>query len=138
MNLTKDFRNLCTPASVYLSINVVIFIVIAIQNLGNSKQYCIGKYKCEVPHTMMMFVFKAVYILFWTFVLNSICKAGHKQISWFLVLLPIILLFVILGLVLLKSSSLLFEGFQVEEKSMTQPTEDKTKKKNNNDIANPQ
>ena len=106
------FSNLCTPAFVYLVINVIIFISIAVQNFGNSTQYCVGQYKCQVPNTLMMFVFKAVYILFWTFVLNSICKAGHKEVSWFLVLLPIILLFVILGLVLLKSSSLLLEGMK--------------------------
>lgn len=111
MKYVKDFRNLCTPAFVYLVINVIIFISIAVQNFGNSTQYCVGQYKCQVPNTLMMFVFKAVYILFWTFVLNSICKAGHKEVSWFLVLLPIILLFVILGLVLLKSSSLLLEGY---------------------------
>lgn len=112
MKYVKDFRNLCTPAFVYLVINVIIFISIAVQNFGNSTQYCVGQYKCQVPNTLMMFVFKAVYILFWTFVLNSICKAGHKEVSWFLVLLPIILLFVILGLVLLKSSSLLLEGMK--------------------------
>lgn len=113
MKYVKDFRNLCTPAFVYLVINVIIFISIAVQNFGNSTQYCVGQYKCQVPNTLMMFVFKAVYILFWTFVLNSICKAGHKEVSWFLVLLPIILLFVILGLVLLKSSSLLLEGMKI-------------------------
>ena len=112
MKYVKDFRNLCTPAFVYLVINVIIFISIAVQNFGKSTQYCVGQYKCQVPNTLMMFVFKAVYILFWTFVLNSICKAGHKEVSWFLVLLPIILLFVILGLVLLKSSSLLLEGMK--------------------------
>ena len=43
---------------------------------------------------------KIIYILFWTFILNSLCKAGYKEISWFLVLLPILLLFIILGLVI--------------------------------------
>lgn len=120
MKYVKDFRNLCTPAFVYLVINVIIFISIAVQNFGNSTQYCVGQYKCQVPNTLMMFVFKAVYILFWTFVLNSICKAGHKEVSWFLVLLPIILLFVILGLVLLKSSSLLLEGLDYNHKFHSQ------------------
>lgn len=113
MKYLKDFRNLCTPASVYLAINVIIFIVIAVQNFGNTTKYCVGQYKCTVPNTFVMFVFKAVYILFWTFVLNSICKAGHKEVSWFLVLLPIILLFVLLGLVLINfGASSLLEGFK--------------------------
>ena len=104
MKYSKDFRNLCTPAFVYLAINVVIFIVIAVQNFGNSTQYCVGQYKCHVPNTLMMFVFKAVYILFWTFVLNALCKAGYSEISWFILLLPLILLFIILGLIIMTYS----------------------------------
>ena len=57
-----------------------------------------------------MFLFKAIYILFWTFVLNAVCKAGYKEVSWFLVLLPIILMFVILGMVLINGR--VFEGFK--------------------------
>ena len=113
MKYFKDFKKLCTPASVYLFINVIIFISIAIQNFGNTTQYCVGQYKCNVPNTFSMFLFKAVYMLFWTFVLNAICKAGYKEVSWFMVLLPIILLFIIIGMVILNSgSATIFEGFK--------------------------
>ena len=113
MKYFKDFKKLCTPASVYLFINVIIFISIAIQNFGNTTQYCVGQYKCNVPNTFSMFLFKAIYMLFWTFVLNAICKAGYKEVSWFMVLLPIILLFIIIGMVILNSGSVtLFEGFK--------------------------
>ena len=101
----RDFRNLCTPAFIYLFISVLAFIIIAIQNFGNTTRYCVGAYECFLPNTFVMFVFKAVYILFWTFILNSLCKAVYKEISWFLVLLPIILLFVILGLVIVTYST---------------------------------
>ena len=70
----KDFKNLCTPAFIYLLISVLAFIVIAIQNFGNTTKYCVGQYECYVPNTFVMFVFKALYILFWTFILNSLCK----------------------------------------------------------------
>jgi|TARA_B100000768_G_C11091061_1_gene294974 hypothetical protein len=100
----NDFKNLCTPAFVYLLISVLAFIVIAIQNFGNTTKYCVGQYECYVPNTFVMFVFKAFYILFWTFILNCLCKAGYKEISWFLVLLPIILLFIILGLIIITYS----------------------------------
>jgi len=113
MKYVKDFRNLCTPASVYLAINVVIFVVIAVQNFGNTKQYCVGQYKCNVPNTFVMFLFKAVYILFWTFLLNAVCKAGYREVSWFLVLLPIILMFVILGMVLINMGAhRVIEGYR--------------------------
>jgi len=113
MKYFKDFKKLCTPASVYLFINVIIFISIAIQNFGNTTQYCVGQYKCNVPNTFSMFLFKAVYMLFWTFILNAICKAGYKEVSWFMVLLPIILLFIIIGIVILNSGSVsIYEGFK--------------------------
>jgi hypothetical protein len=113
MKYFKDFKKLCTPASVYLFINVIIFISIAIQNFGNTTQYCVGQYKCHVPNTFSMFLFKALYMLFWTFILNAICKAGYKEVSWFMVLLPIILLFIIIGIVILNSGSVsIYEGFK--------------------------
>ena len=113
MKYFKDFKKLCTPASVYLFINVIIFISIAIQNFGNTTQYCVGQYKCQVPNTFSMFLFKALYMLFWTFILNAICKAGYKEVSWFMVLLPIILLFIIIGIVILNSGSVsIYEGFR--------------------------
>ena len=92
----KDFKNLCTPAFFYLAISVVIFVVIAVQNFGNTSKYCLGNYECYVPNTFMMFVFKALYILFWTFILNTLCKAGYKEISWLILLIPFILTFIIL------------------------------------------
>ena len=100
----KDFKNLCTPAFLYLLLSVIAFIVIAVQNFGNTNKYCLGSYECFLPNTFVMFIFKAVYILFWTFILNSLCKAGYKEISWLLLLLPIILLFIILGLVIITYS----------------------------------
>ena len=116
MKYFKDFKSLCTPASIYLFINVIIFVSIAVQNFGNTTKYCVGQYRCQVPNTFSMFLFKALYILFWTFVLNAICKAGYKEVSWFMVLLPIILLFIIIGMVILNSGSV-YEGFGDPAKS---------------------
>lgn len=103
---SKDFKNLCSPAFFYLAVSVGIFVIIAIQNLGNTTKYCIGDYECALPNTFMIFVFKAIYILFWTFILNSLCKAGYKEVSWFLVLLPLLMLFIILGLVIVTYSGI--------------------------------
>jgi hypothetical protein len=100
----KDFKNLCTPAFIYLLVSVLIFIIIAIQNFGNTTKYCLGVYDCYVPNTFIIFVFKAIYILFWTFILNSLCKAGYSEISWLLVLLPILLLFIVLALIIVSYS----------------------------------
>lgn len=112
MKYFKVFKKLCTPAILYLFINLIIFVIIAIQNFGNTTQYCFGKYRCYVLNTFSIFIFKVFYILFWIFIINEVCKAGYKQLSWFMILLPIILLFIILNAFKLNSSpSRQLEGF---------------------------
>ena len=93
----KGLRNLCTPSYVYLVISAIALVVMMYQNMGNVDKYCLGSYSCNVSSTALIFVIKAIYILFWTWVLNLICKAGAPGIAWFVLLLPFILLFVILG-----------------------------------------
>ena len=44
-------------------------------------------------------------LLFWTFILNCLCKAGYKEISWILLLLPFILFFIITALIFLTYST---------------------------------
>lgn len=95
-------KKLCTPAYVYLVISVVAIVVMMFQNGGNSDMYCVGSFECPVPSTTVVFIFEFLYVAFWTFVLDSICKAGHKKFSWFLVLLPFVLFFVLLGLMILN------------------------------------
>jgi len=80
----------------------VVLIFSIIQNFKNVNKYCLGSFTCEVPSTIMIFVIKIAYILFWVWILNLMCKDGHKDIAWFLVLLPFILYFVILGVVMLN------------------------------------
>jgi hypothetical protein len=98
----KKMSELCTPALVYFVISVIGFLMCILQNLGNTSRYHLGSYSCPVPSTLMVFILKAIYILFWTWVLNLICKSGHKEISWLLVLLPFILLFVIMGMMMIS------------------------------------
>ena len=99
----KGLRNLCTPSYVYLVISAIALVVMMYQNMGNVDKYCLGSYSCNVSSTALIFVIKAIYILFWTWVLNLICKAGAPGISWFVLLLPFILLFVILGSMMFMS-----------------------------------
>jgi hypothetical protein len=98
----KIIKKLCTPAYVYLVISVVAIIVLMFQNGGNVDLYCIGNFECYVPSTALIFLCKFLYVAFWTFILDSVCKAGHKQISWFLVLFPFILFFIFIGLMMLN------------------------------------
>jgi len=95
-------KKLCTPAYIYLVISVISIIVIMFQNGGNTNMYCVGSFECPVPSTPLIFFFKFLYVAFWTFVLDSICKAGHKRFSWFLVILPFLLYFVLIGLMMMN------------------------------------
>ena len=98
----SSLKELCTPALLYFVISIVCLMLVLFQNLGNSNSYNIGNFSCRVPNTALVFIIKFIYILFWTWVLNLICKDGHTTISWLLILLPWILLFVIIGLLMLN------------------------------------
>jgi hypothetical protein len=91
-------KDLCTPSYVYLVISTIAVIVMAIQNFGNMNTYCVGSFSCVVGSTALIFAIKVLYILFWTWILNLICKAGVPQLAWFLVLLPFILFFILVTL----------------------------------------
>ena len=90
-------RNLCTPSYVYLVISSIALIVMLYQNIGNVNTYCLGSYSCNVSSTALIFIIEAVYILFWTWILNLMCKANATSIAWLVLLLPVIIMFVLLA-----------------------------------------
>ena len=98
----KYIKKLCTPAYVYLVVSVIAIVLSMFQNSGNTDVYCMGAYECPVPNTALVFLIEFAYVAFWTFILDSVCKAGYKQFSWFLVLFPFLLFFVLLGLMMVS------------------------------------
>jgi hypothetical protein len=76
------------PAMVYFVLSILTILIVLIQNLGNTDRYKIGNYSCRVTNTTLLFIVKIIYVLFWTYVLNLICKDGHKELSWILLFLP--------------------------------------------------
>jgi hypothetical protein len=87
MAFPKKLKDLCTPAFVYFVLSMIGIIFSIIQNMGNKHIYKLGMFTARVPSTILVFIVKIIYILFWTWILNLICKDGHKGIAWFLVLL---------------------------------------------------
>lgn len=102
MALPKKLKDLCPPALLYFVISMIGVVILVFQNIGNRNHYSLGNFSCRVPNTMLCFIFKIIYILFWTWILNLICKDGYTGISWLLVLFPFILMFVIIGLIMLN------------------------------------
>ena len=93
MNLTKSINSLCRPAYLYLVVSIVVIIGLIIQNLMNRNinKLCVGTFSCNVTNVVVVLVMKLLYIVFWTVVLDALCKYGLKRLSWALVLLPYIL-----------------------------------------------
>jgi hypothetical protein len=89
-------RKLCTPAMVYLLLSVFALIIMGYQNRNNVNVYCLGEYACQTTSVLLIFLVKIVYVVFWTWILNLICKSGYTSIAWLLLLLPYILLFILL------------------------------------------
>lgn len=103
MNGMVGLKDLCSPAYVYLVISIATLLVMMFQNMSNPNKYCLGSYSCETNYTGMIFVIKVLYILFWTWFLNVICRGGATGFAWFLVLLPFILMFITLGVFIINS-----------------------------------
>ena len=97
-------NKLCSPAVFYFFISIFSFLIMYLQNIGrDSKEFCLGVYECNVNNRNYIYLFDLVYIFFWTYLLNLLCKKGYKDISWFLVLLPYLFMFVLIGLIIVNN-----------------------------------
>ena len=73
--MDKKFSNLCTPAKIYFAIAVISTIVALFNGFP-----------------IIAAIIKLVFASIWTFVLSWLCSKGYKSVSWFLVLLPFIMI----------------------------------------------
>ena len=105
-NLKYAFKlnNLCSPAMIYFVISLIGMLMIGLQNLNDKDDLlCVGNFKCNVVNKSLVFILNAIYILFWTFLLDLMCKSGYSNISWIIILIPILLFFIFLGVIIYQS-----------------------------------
>ena len=95
MRFNRTLQGLCTPAYIYFVVSAIAFIICAFCNWKNRNKYVVGTLELPVTDNVMIFVAKAVYIVFWTWILNLMCKDGHSSIAWMLILFPFILFAVV-------------------------------------------
>ena len=101
-NFERRLRSLCTPAQVYFFISMISILGIISQNAMASDSYRVGMYTVQSPMpNVWFFSLKVIGILIWTFILNYMCNSGWKDVAWFFVLLPIIVMFLVIGAVML-------------------------------------
>jgi len=80
--MNKEFSKLCTPAKIYFVLAVIACIIALFNGFG-----------------VVAVVIKLIFAFIWTFILGWLCDKGFKALSWFLVLIPyIIILLVLLGM----------------------------------------
>ena len=87
-------KNLCAPALLYFVLSFIPLVLIAIYNLNNMKKLCLGSFECYVGNNLRIFIFNFLYILFWTYLLDLLCKNGWVFSSWVLLLFPLSLTFI--------------------------------------------
>jgi len=69
-----------------------------------------GDFSCYVFSTTAVIFSEALYVLFWTWILHLMCRTGYSSISWFMVVFPLVLFFVLIGLMMLMSLNLTQTG----------------------------
>lgn len=121
----KSVKVLCKPAKLYLFLSVFILLSMIIQNLGKNNILCFGPLECYEVNKIALLLIKLLYISFWTFILQMICKGGYTNVSWALVLLPIILFGLTLVMYMLNRG--VMEGFSLrkDKKSSGQQMRDR-------------
>ena len=77
--MNKVFSKLCTPAKIYFSLAILSILL----GLFNGIH-------------IFAIVGKLFFAFIWTYILAFLCKKGFKMVSWFLVLLPFIMIFLVL------------------------------------------
>jgi hypothetical protein len=86
---------------------------------------------------------KILYVVFWTFILNALCSYGYYKLSWFLLLLPFILFFImvfLLGTFLNKRTASINSGSSSSSNfgyNQAQPSQMNMMRQNSNNVQPP-
>lgn len=72
-----NLKTLCTPAKIYFAFTMLSAIWMLVSRVNT-----------------MAVIVKLVFAFLWTLVLGWLCKKGLKAVSWILVIMPFVLMFV--------------------------------------------
>lgn len=76
--MNTDFNKLCTPAKIYFGISVLSCILMLFNRMS------------------ILAVFtKLIFAFLWAFILGWLCSKGYASLSWFLVLLPFVMILLV-------------------------------------------
>jgi hypothetical protein len=92
---------MCTPAQIYLIVSVIMMILSYFGMTAISQQLTINQSSHPALHSLNFtyqkdsntsYIVQAVFIVLWTWLLSYLCNKGYSELSWFLVLLPWVLM----------------------------------------------
>jgi hypothetical protein len=76
--MNTDFNKLCTPAKLYFAFSVLSCIILLFNRIS------------------ILAVFtKLIFAFLWAFILGWLCSKGYTSLSWFLVLLPFVMMLLV-------------------------------------------
>ena len=79
--MNTDFDKLCTPAKLYFALSILSCIIMLFNR-----------------NSIITIFSKLIFAFLWAYILGWLCSKGYKSLSWFLVLLPFVLLLFLLML----------------------------------------
>lgn len=86
---SKDFEKLCTPAKIYFALAILSILMGLFSGFN-----------------LMAILGKLFFAVIYTFILGWLCSKGWKSLSWFLVLLPyVLILLTFFGLIALSRNN---------------------------------
>ena len=94
---------MCTPAQIYLIVSAIMMILSYFGMTAISQQLSASQTNSHpFLHTLNFtyqkdskssYIIQGVFIVLWTWLLSYLCNKGYSELSWFLVLLPWVLMF---------------------------------------------
>jgi len=96
------FDKLCAPAQIYLIVSIILLVLSYFGLSAISQQLDIHQSSSPLLQSLNFtyqkdsrtsYVVQGVFIILWTWVLSYFCRKGYTSLSWFLVLLPWVLMF---------------------------------------------
>jgi hypothetical protein len=111
------FDKLCTPAQIYLIVSFILMVLSYFGLNAISQQISLNQSNNSLLQSLNFtyqkdartsYVVQAVLIVLWTWVLSYLCKKGFSNLSWFLILLPWVLMFLAFFVYVLETIKRIF------------------------------
>ena len=111
------FDKICTPAQIYLIVSFILMVLSYFGMNAISQQITLNQANNSFlqslnftyqKDTRTSYLVQATFIVLWTWVLSFLCKKGFSNLSWFLVLLPWLLMFLAFFVYIIETVKMIF------------------------------